>query len=92
MGMRKRQLGYWHFFGIALVLGLIDLVVALTRTFRKRLVVNAAGVLVEEAPMSRARRIAWALGPHILGWGIVIGGFWAIVHFGPLKPVHEWFQ
>jgi hypothetical protein len=90
--MRQRQLGYWHLFGIALILGLVDLVAALIRTFRKRMVADGGGGLVAETPTSRARRIAWTLGPHILGWGLVIGCFWAIVHFGPLKPVHEWFQ
>jgi hypothetical protein len=23
---------------------------------------------------------------------LIIGGFWAIVHFGPLRPVHEWLR
>jgi len=29
---------------------------------------------------------------HVGGWVLVIGGFLAIVHFGPLRPVHEWIR
>ena len=36
----------------------------------------------------RRRRVLMHLG----FWVLVIGGFWAIVHFGPLRPVHEWFR
>jgi hypothetical protein len=23
---------------------------------------------------------------------LIVGGFWAIVYFGPLRPVHEWLR
>jgi hypothetical protein len=29
---------------------------------------------------------------HLAVYGLIIFGFWAIVHFGPLRPVHEWFR
>jgi hypothetical protein len=29
---------------------------------------------------------------HLGVWVLIIGGFWAIVHFGPLRPVHEWLR
>ena len=32
------------------------------------------------------RRVARSAGPHIFVWGILIGGFWAIIHFGPFAP------
>jgi hypothetical protein len=25
-------------------------------------------------------------------YALIIGGFWAIIHFGPLRPVHEWLR
>jgi hypothetical protein len=30
--------------------------------------------------------------PLVGVWVLIIGGFWAIVHFGPLRPVHEWVR
>jgi hypothetical protein len=29
---------------------------------------------------------------HVGAWVLIIGGFFAIVHFGPLRPVHEWIR
>jgi hypothetical protein len=89
--MRTRQAGYWHFFGVALVLGAVDLVFAVIRLFAPRAIADDAGAIAPETSRARARRIARTLGPHIAGWGLVVAGFWAIIHFGPLKPVHEWF-
>jgi hypothetical protein len=34
------------------------------------------------------RRLLLQLGVGVL----IVGGFWAIVHFGPLRPVHEWLS
>jgi uncharacterized membrane protein SirB2 len=29
---------------------------------------------------------------HVGAWLLIVGGFWAIIHFGPLRPVHEWLR
>jgi hypothetical protein len=29
---------------------------------------------------------------HVGVWVLVVGGYLAIVHFGPLRPVHEWLR
>jgi hypothetical protein len=42
----------------------------------------------KESAVVRWRRILL----HAGAWVLVIGGFWAIVHFGPLRPVHEWMR
>lgn len=42
----------------------------------------------KEPPTVRWRRIA----VHVGAWVLIIGGFLAIVHFGPLHPVHEWIR
>lgn len=36
----------------------------------------------------RRRRIVIHLAVYVL----IIFGFWAIIHFGPLRPVHEWLR
>lgn len=43
---------------------------------------------VKESAAVRWRRVLL----HVGVWVLIIGGFWAIVHFGPLRPVHEWFR
>jgi uncharacterized membrane protein SirB2 len=43
---------------------------------------------LKESATVRWRRILM----HVSLWVLVFGGFWAIVHFGPLRPVHEWFR
>jgi predicted MFS family arabinose efflux permease len=42
----------------------------------------------KELRLMRRRRIVLHLGIYVL----IIGGFWAIIHFGPLRPVHEWLR
>jgi hypothetical protein len=92
MGTRHRQLGYWLILDavVGLLLAL-DVWFTLARTFRRRTVAGLSGAASVETTSTYWRRIARSLGPHILVWAALIGGFWAIVHFGPLRPVHEWF-
>lgn len=48
--------------------------------------VGATGL--KESPTVRWRRVLL----HVGVWVLIFGGFWAIIHFGPLRPVHEWFR
>jgi nitrate reductase gamma subunit len=43
---------------------------------------------LKESAAVRWRRISL----HVGVWVLVIGGFWALLHFGPLRPVHEWLR
>jgi hypothetical protein len=42
----------------------------------------------KEPAAIRWRRIA----VHVGAWVLIVGGFLAIVHLGPLRPVHEWIR
>jgi hypothetical protein len=42
-----------------------------------------------KAPNFAQRRRIWL---HFGAYVLIIGGFWAIMHFGPLRPVHEWMR
>jgi hypothetical protein len=42
----------------------------------------------KEPAVVRWRRILL----HAGVWVLIIGGFFAIVHLGPLRPVHEWIK
>lgn len=42
----------------------------------------------KEPAVVRWRRIFLHVGVLV----IIVGGFFAIVHFGPLRPVHEWIR
>jgi hypothetical protein len=69
----------------------LDVWFTLTRTYRRRGVAGPSGADSMESMSTFWRRIARVLGPHILAWAALVGGFWAIIHFGPLRPIHEWF-
>jgi hypothetical protein len=93
MGTRHRQFGYWHILSALVgVLVVMDVLLTLTRTFRRRRVADASGALSVEAPSVYWGRLARSLGLHIFAWAVLAGTFWAIVCFGPLRPVHEWFR
>jgi hypothetical protein len=42
----------------------------------------------KESAVVRWRRILLHLGV----WVVIVGGFFAIVYSGPLRPVHEWMR
>ena len=51
--------------------------------------------MVREAFQKDAQRKAMArrrIAIHLGFYALLIGGFFAIVHFGPLRPVHEWIR
>jgi hypothetical protein len=69
--------------GVAIcIFFLLDFISIVTEVFGRRTV--GTNGLKEPA----RRRILLHLGM----WVLIIGGFWAIVLFGPLRPVHEWFR
>jgi hypothetical protein len=68
-----------------LVFGLLDFISIVTEVFARRSVGTNAG---KDPRLLHRRRILLHLGVYVL----IIGGFWAIIHFGPLRPVHEWLR
>jgi hypothetical protein len=65
--------------------GLLDLISIATEVFGRR---TGGGHGLKESAAIHWRRVLLHLGV----WVLIIGGFWAIVHFGPLRPVHEWIR
>jgi hypothetical protein len=68
-----------------LIFGLLDLISVVMEIFGRRTV----GSNELKQPGSVYRRRIWL---HLGVWVLIIGGFWAIIHFGPLRPVHEWLR
>jgi hypothetical protein len=68
-----------------LIFGLLDLISVAMEIFGR---MTAASNGLKEPTVVPRRRI-WL---HFAAWVLIIGGFWAIVHFGPLRPVHEWLR
>jgi hypothetical protein len=68
-----------------LIFGLLDLISVVTEIFGRRTVGSNEA---KELGVAHRRRILLHLGV----WVLIIGGFWAIIHFGPLRPVHEWLR
>ena len=68
-----------------LIFGLLDLVSVVADIFGRRAVGSNEA---KESSVAYRRRILLHLGV----WVLIIGGFWAIIHFGPLRPVHEWLR
>ncbi len=72
--------------GVALLIfGLLNLVSVVVDIFGRR---KVGGDGPKEPVAVYRRRLLLHLGVGVL----IIGGFWAIVHFGPLRPVHEWIR
>jgi hypothetical protein len=95
MGTRRRQLGFLHILAIVLApLVLLDLAfgaVRLARALRRRSSVDALGAASFESVPAYLGRLVHAAAPPALILGMLVLCLWAIVHFGPLKPIHEWF-
>jgi hypothetical protein len=64
---------------------LLDVISIVAEVFGRRTV--GSNGLKEPATVYRRRILL-----HLGMWVLIIGGFWAIVHFGPLRPVHEWLR
>jgi hypothetical protein len=72
--------------GVALtIFGVVNFISVVTEIFG-RMRIGSDGA--EEWSVARRRRILL----HLAVYALIVVGFWAIVHFGPLRPVHEWLR
>jgi hypothetical protein len=95
MGTKRRQRGFLHILVLVLapfaILDIVFGVVRLVRALRRRTSIDGLGAAsVESIPAYLARLLRAVTLPSLILLVLVLC-FWAIVHFGPLKPVHEWF-
>jgi hypothetical protein len=67
------------------IFGVLNFTSIVTESFWRR----SVGSNVAEAPRFMRRRRIFV---HLIVYALIIFGFWAIVHFGPLRPVHEWIR
>jgi hypothetical protein len=67
------------------IFALLDLICIVKEIFWRRTV---GGDGLKESRIIHWRRISI----HLAVLVVIIGGFWAIIHFGPLRPVHEWLR
>jgi hypothetical protein len=64
--------------------------VRILRATRRQRAVDRSGALVTETAGHYSRRMLRAIMAPVLILVVLVLGFLAIVHFGPLKPIHEW--
>jgi hypothetical protein len=64
--------------------------VRILRATRRQRAVDRSRAVVIETAAHYSRRILRAIMPPVLILVVLVLGFLAIVHFGPLKPIHEW--
>jgi len=60
------------------------------RAIRRQRSLDLSGSVVLESPGHYARRMLRIIMPPVLILAVLVLGFLAILHFGPLKPIHEW--
>jgi hypothetical protein len=78
---------------ILIALGVLDLVFGtfrFLRAIRRQRSVDPSGFVALESPGHYIRRMLRVVAPPVLLLAVLVLGFLAIVHFGPLKPIHEW--
>ena len=68
-----------------MIFGLLDLISVVRELFERK---PAGTAGLKEARTVYGRRLLI----HMAVWVLIIGGFLAIVLFGPLRPVHEWIR
>jgi uncharacterized BrkB/YihY/UPF0761 family membrane protein len=68
-----------------LIFGFLNLISVVMDIFGRR---KVGGGGSKELVAVYLRRQLLRLGVGVL----IIGGFWAIIYFGPLRPVHEWLK
>ena len=90
---RRSETGSWQIFSFVLFLFVcLDLAVVARRALRRGAVFDATGATSVESASSYFQRLWRVAGFHALVVLILVGGFVAIVRFGPLRPIHEWLQ
>jgi hypothetical protein len=73
-------------------LAIACVVFAVALLFRRRALVSPTGARTCETSASYFARIRKAAVAVALACMLLVAVFWAIVHFGPLRPVHEWIR
>lgn len=68
-----------------LIFGLLDLISVVTEIVGRR-TAGSNGAKVSSVAQRRRTLL------HLGVWVLIIGGFWAIIQFGPLRPIHEWLR
>jgi Na+-driven multidrug efflux pump len=68
-----------------IVFGLIDMISIVAEILAWKTV---GGKDPKELRLMRRRRILL----HLVVYVLIIFGFWALIHFGPLRPLHEWIR
>jgi hypothetical protein len=77
---------------LAYRLGTACVVFGMALLFRRRDLVGPTGARTYETSASYFARIRKAAAAVLVACLLLVVFFWAIVHFGPLRPVHEWFR
>lgn len=92
--MRRRQNGFIHIVGATIaMLAALDIglgTASIARALRRRRIVDPAGGGELETSRAYVARLVRAVAPHALILALLVLGFLALLHFGPLKPIHEW--
>jgi|HubBroStandDraft_4_1064222.scaffolds.fasta_scaffold94976_5 hypothetical protein len=76
--------------GVLVAIDLFFGTVRILRATRRQRAVDPSGASVIETAAHYSRRMLRAIMPPVLILVVLVLGFLAIVHFGPLKPIHEW--
>jgi len=83
-----------HILGIALAvfvaLDALYTMVRLLRAARRQQTTGSSDAVIIEAGPEYALRMVRAALPGILILLTLVLAYLAVVHFGPLKPIHEW--
>ena len=80
-------------FAILSAFAAIDFVVGTVRFFRairRQRAVSPSGEVIVESLRHYAGRMLRPLARPVLILAVLVLGYLAILHFGPLKPIHEW--
>ena len=77
---------------VASRLAIASVVFGLVLLFRRREPLNSIGTRSVEMNSIYLVRIGKLMAALCLAGLLSLACLWAIVHFGPLRPVHEWFS
>lgn len=66
--------------------------IRVVRAARRRRIADASGKTATEPWGIYIFRLIRGVAAPVGVLLLLVVGFWAIVHFGPLRPIHEWFN